>query len=65
MNLLRTALLQEIEFWQNMLLESELDQDSSEYLSMLSALELAQMQLKGIPTKPASDNDHIVTISYH
>lgn len=65
MNLFRKGLLQEIEFWREMLLESDLPLESTEYRSMQSALEMVQMRLRAIPEKTASDNERIASLNYH
>lgn len=65
MDLYRKALLQEIEFWWNMLLESGLSQDSPEYQRMQDAFELAQLRLETLPDTMGSDKNDLVTVCYH
>lgn len=58
MNLFRKSLLQEIEFWRESLLGSDLPLESPEYQRMQSALELVQIRLQVLPDMTGPDNDH-------
>ena len=65
MNSLRDGLLEEIIFWRNMLLDSDLPQESPEYQKIQGALELVQMRLKVFPEIMGSDNEQIVAATHH
>jgi len=65
MNSLRDGLLEEILFWRNMLLDSDLPQESPEYQKMQGALELVQIRLKVLPEMMGADNEHIVAETHH